>query len=120
LGQNRRARFGHAQSSRSLKAGKVATQFGRACDGCGRHTRAGACTLRKAGKELIGELLGGRINKPGAELGELAADLSVRDIGKDGPRPVIGEVDVGAALGEPGNAALALAGDRIALGRVDV
>ena len=74
----------------------------------------------KAGEELVGELLGGRIDQPRAELRELAADLRVDRVGRARVRAVGGEMHVRAALGEAGDAALAFAGDRVAFRRVDV
>ena len=74
----------------------------------------------EAGEELVGELLRRRIDQPRAELRELAADLRVDGVGQERVRAVLGEMHVGAALGEAGDAALAFAGDRVALGRIDV
>ena len=74
----------------------------------------------EGGEELVGHLLGGGIDQAGADLGELAADLGLGGVGEQRPVAVGGERHVGAALGEAGDAALALAGDGVAVGRIDV
>ena len=59
-------------------------------DCCRRHGLA-AGLGGEAGEELVGELLGGGIDQPRAELRQLAADLRVRDIGEERAVAVLGE-----------------------------
>ena len=71
-------------------------------------------------EEGVGHLLGGGVDQPRAELGDLAADLRFHVVGQQRVGPVIGQRNLGAALGEAGDAALALARDGVAVRRVDV
>ena len=76
--------------------------------------------LGEGGEELVGHLLGGGVDQAGADLGELAADLGLGGVGEQRHAVVVGERHIGAALGEAGGAALALAADGVAVGRVEV
>src|SRR3546814_1742305 len=73
-------------------------------------------------EEIVGVFAGRRIDQPGADLRELATDRGVDLIGQDrcGAALGFGQPDLGAALGEAGGTALALAGNRVAVRRVDV
>ena len=72
--------------------------------------RQRAYRLVERREKLAGELLRGRGDQPAAELGDLAADIGLGRIFEHGRvRPVLGQRHVGAALGEAGDAALALA-----------
>ena len=59
-------------------------------------------------EERVRHLLGGGVDQPGAELGDLAADLGVDLVAQQGGGAVVGQLHLGAALGEAGDAALAL------------
>src|SRR5262245_6194613 len=71
------------------------------------------------GEKIVRHLLGGAGDQPLAELGELAADLRLDIVGEQRAAILVGKLDHGAALGEPRDAALALAGDLVAVGRVE-
>jgi hypothetical protein len=71
---------------------------------------------------LISQLARGALDEARADLRQLAADRGVHLVVEDGAgaglvRP---QLDLGAALGEAGDAALALAADLVAVGRVEV
>ena len=51
---------------------------------------------------------------------KLAADLRLDIVGEQRAAVLVGERDLGGAFGEAGNAALAFAGDAVAVGRVEV
>ena len=95
--------------------------------GCGRRGGARAAAgvaladdRRELAEEVVGHLLGRALDQPRADLRQLAADVGLGVVAQDGVGAVLGQVDLGAALGEAGGAALALAGDPVALGRVEV
>src|SRR5439155_4321103 len=58
--------------------------------------------------------------QPRADLRQLAADLRLHLIAQHGLAALLVKTDLGAALGEAGNAALTLAGNRIAGRRIEV
>src|SRR5204862_7428839 len=71
-------------------------------------------------EEVIRHFACGAVNQPRADLRQLAADLRLDAVAQHGLAILLGERDLGAALGEAGDPALALAGDRVARGRVEV
>src|ERR1043165_5557182 len=83
--------------------------------GSRRRARDRAGELRE---EIVRHLLGGAGDQPLAELGELAADLRLDIVGEQRAAVLVGELHHGAALGEAGDAALALARDPVAVGRI--
>src|SRR5262245_19188439 len=86
-----------------------------------RRHRLRAGPLAEAREELSCELARGRVDQPAAELRDLAADVRLDRVGEDrGVGAIRAECDVGAALGETGNAALALAADRVGVRRVEI
>jgi len=74
----------------------------------------------KFGKKLLGHGFGGGVDEAGAELRHLAADLGVDGVGEEGAAGLVGEGDLGAAFGEAGDAALAFAGDGVAVRGIEV
>src|SRR6185437_15493756 len=68
------------------------------------------------GEEIVRHLLGRAGDQALAELGELAADLRLDVIGEQRAAVLVGERHHGAALGKARNAALAFAGDLVAVG----
>src|SRR6202012_2534966 len=66
------------------------------------------------GKELVGQFLGRAVDQALAELGQLAADLRLDVVGQQRAAILVGERHRCAALGEAGNAALALTRDLVA------
>ena len=91
-----------------------------AIDGLCTTAAAGGATRPEPVEEHVRHLLAGGVDQAGAELGDLAADLGIDDVGQQGARAVIGRLHIGAALGEAGDAALALAGDTVGVGRIEV
>src|SRR5581483_3139870 len=87
-----------------------------------RASAAGALFYRrgKLGKEVVGELLGGAIDQPLTELRELAANLRLDIVGQQRAAVLLGELDGSTPLGEAGDAAVALAGNLVAVRRVEV
>src|SRR5438046_10587934 len=71
-------------------------------------------------EEIIGHLARRPIDKAGANLRQLAADLRLDAIAQDGLVALVFERDFSAAFGETGDPALTLAGDRVALRRVEI
>src|SRR5262245_9197561 len=67
--------------------------------------------LCEIGEELVGQFLGGTVDQALAELGELAADLRLDVVAQERAAVLVGERHGGAAFGEAGNPALALARD---------
>src|SRR5262249_14260280 len=86
--------------------------------GCG----AARDDLRELAEELVGHLLGGAFDQARADLRELAADGGGGGVGENGVGTglVRLQAHVGAALREAGDAALALAGDLVAVGRIEI
>src|ERR1700688_327983 len=80
----------------------------------GRHGRG------KILEKIVSDLLGRTIHQALAELGELAADLRLDIIGEQRAAILFGQLDRSAALGEAGNAAVALTGNPVAIGRIEV
>src|SRR3990172_5075218 len=82
--------------------------FFRCCRSCRRLCRPShqGCELLE---ELAGELLGGGVDQPPAELRELAADIGLGLVAQEGAGAVIRETDGGAPLGVAGDPALAFA-----------
>src|SRR5438132_6665756 len=74
----------------------------------------------EAPEEIARHLARHPVDQPRADLCELAADLRLHFITQYRRPAVLGEVDLGAALGEAGDPAVALAADRVALRRVEV
>src|SRR5262249_13726374 len=71
-------------------------------------------------EEIVGGLLGRAVDQALAELGKLAADLRLHVVGEQRAAVLVRERHLGAALGKTGNAALALAGNAVAVRRVEV
>src|SRR5476651_2497141 len=71
-------------------------------------------------EKIVGNLLGRPVYKALAELGELAADLGLDIVGEQRAAVLFGQRDRGAALGKAGHAAIALAGNPVAIGRIEV
>ena len=71
----------------------------------------------EAPEEVFGHLAGDRVDQARADLRQLAADMRLDGISQYGCGVILGEVDLGAALGETGDAAGTFPGDRIALRR---
>src|SRR5260221_9811219 len=76
--------------------------------------------LGEIGEEFVGQLLGRAVDQALAELGQLAADLRLDVVAEQRAAVLVGERDGGAALGESGDAALALARDPVAVRRVEI
>ena len=87
-----------------------------------RRRRCGGRLRGEGGEELVRQLLGAAFDQAGADLRQLAADLGIGRVVQDGGRAAVDRFQphLGAALGEAGGAALALAGDGVAVGRIDV
>ena len=92
--------------------------------GLGPRRRAcGRQVLHRCGEfreEIVGHFLGRAVDQPLAELGELAADLRLDIIGQQRAAILVGQSDTRAALGEAGDAAVALAGNLVAVGRIEI
>src|SRR6185437_797688 len=71
-------------------------------------------------KKIVGNLLGGAVDQALAELGEFAANLGLHVIGQQRAAVLFGQRHRGAAFGETGNAAIALARYLVAVGRVEI
>src|SRR5579862_6044478 len=71
-------------------------------------------------EEVVGDLFGGAVDQALAKLRELAADLRLDVVGQQRAAVLGRKLHRGAALGEAGDAALALAGNLVAVRRVDV
>src|SRR5262245_8350579 len=82
--------------------------------------RRAAHRLGKLGEELVGELLGGAVDQALAELRQLSADLRLDIVDEQRPALLLLQVDGRAALGEARHAAIALAGDPVAVRRIEV
>src|SRR5882724_894786 len=90
--------------------------------------RLGRCHLRlrrshrcgEAPEEIVRHLARHPVDQPRADLRELAADLGLHFIMQYRRPAILGEVDLGTALGEAGDPTAALAADLIALRRVEV
>src|ERR1700749_1812065 len=80
-------------------------------------TLYGLCEIRE---KLVGQLLGRAVDQTLAELGQLAADLRLDVVAQKRAAVLVGERHGGAALGEAGYPALALAGDLVAVGRIEI
>src|SRR5215472_7235868 len=72
------------------------------------------------GEEVFRHLTGDRVDQARADLRQLAADMGLHGIVQPRSAAVLGEVDLGAALGKAGDAAAPLARDRVALRRVEI
>src|SRR5262249_38086432 len=86
--------------------------------GCG--ARARVHRLDEFVEEIVGHLARGAVDQPGADLRQFPADLSLDAVAQHRVAAVLVERDFGATLGKAGDAALALAGDRVAVGRVEI
>src|SRR5207302_10859434 len=71
-------------------------------------------------EKVIGQFLGGAVDQTLAELRQLAADLRLDVVGEQRATVLLGELHDRAALGEAGHPALALAGDLVAVRRVEI
>src|ERR1700721_2962169 len=87
---------------------------------CGLRSRSALYRLGEIGEKLVGQFLGRTVDQPLPELGELATDLSLDIIAQQGAAVLLGQRHRGAALGEAGDDALALAGDSVAVGRIEI
>src|SRR5258708_19369344 len=76
--------------------------------------------LGEIGEELVGQFLGGAIDQRLPELGQLADDLGLDIVAQKRPAILLGQPHRGAALGETGDPALALARDLVAIGRIEI
>src|ERR1700682_2135866 len=71
-------------------------------------------------EKLIGQFLGRTVDQPLAELGELAADLSLDVVGQQSAALLFSQCHRRATLGEAGDTALALAGNLVTIRRVEI
>src|SRR5437764_11370693 len=71
-------------------------------------------------EEIIGHLARRPVDQARADLRQLAADLRLDAVAQDSLVALVFERDFGAAFGETGDPALTLAGDRVALRRVQI
>src|SRR3954470_4040921 len=80
--------------------------------------------LRDRGGELDEEIVGGllrrAVDQALAKLGELAADLRLHVVGEKRAAILVGQRDLGAALGKARNTPLAFAGNAIAVGWIEI
>src|ERR1700687_4342735 len=101
-------------------------RYGLACDLAGTWPRASLLrrlALQRLGeirKKLVGQFLWRTIDHPLPELGELAADLRLDIIGQQRTAILVGQSYRRTALGEPGDAALALTRYLVAIGRIEI
>src|SRR5258708_39657428 len=66
-------------------------------------------------EKFVGQFLGRTVDQPLAELGELAADLRLDVVGQQSAAILFGQCHRRATLGEACNAALAFAGNLVAV-----
>src|SRR5262249_57357937 len=71
-------------------------------------------------ENVVTGLLSRAVGEALSELGALAADRRLDVIGEQRAGVVVGERHLGAAFGEAGDAALAFAGDAVAVRRIEV
>jgi len=71
-------------------------------------------------EELVGELFSDPVDQSLPELGKFAADLRLDMIDQQRPSILRLKGDFGATLGEPGNPAVALPRDPVAVGRIEI
>src|SRR3984893_5462021 len=71
-------------------------------------------------EKFIGQFLSRTVDLPLYELGELAACLGLIVVLHQHAAALFGQLQRGAALGESGNAALALARDLLAVRRIEI
>src|SRR6202451_3692323 len=71
-------------------------------------------------EELVGELACSAVDQPLAELGQLAADLRLDTISEQRATILVGQCHRGAALGKPGDPALAFARYLVAVRRIEI
>ena len=83
-------------------------------------TRLSLNRLGEIGEKFVGEFLGRAVDQALAELGELAADLRLDIVGQQRAAILLGQRDRRAALGEAGDAALAFAGNLVAVRRIEI
>src|SRR4051794_35228415 len=76
--------------------------------------------LGEIGEKFIGQFLGGPVDQPLSELGQLAADLRLDIVFQQGTAVLFGQPDNCATLGKSGDAALALAGNLVAIRRIEI
>ena len=99
----------HGQGERGLAGGRS-----------GRLSAQRAYSLVELAEKFSRELLGGRIDQPGSELGKLAADLCFDIVGQHGCSPIYLKQNLSAALGKAGDPSGAFSGDAITVWRVEV
>src|SRR5207249_4174302 len=80
----------------------------------------GAHYADKAAEEFVGHLARGGVDKARADLRQLAPDLTLGAVAQHRLAALFCEFDRGAALGEAGDPAGALAGDRVSRRRIEV
>src|SRR4051794_34241631 len=94
------------------------------CGGRGQRRRLRRVLVRDDGRELaeevVGHLPGRALDQPRADLGQLAADVSLGGVAQDRVGAILGQIHLGAALGETGSTALAFARDTVADGRIEI
>src|SRR5215472_5258589 len=71
-------------------------------------------------EKLHSELLRSGVDQARTKLGKLAADLRLHLVVQVGGAGVLNETHDGAALGETGSATRPFAGDRVAIGRIEI
>src|ERR1700733_15601217 len=75
---------------------------------------------REVLEKIVSDFFGGAVDQALAELGELAADLRFDVIGQQRAAILRRKLDDGTAFGEARDAAFALAGNLVTVGRVDI
>jgi hypothetical protein len=71
-------------------------------------------------EEIVGDLLCRAVDQSLAELRQLAANLGIDIVGQKRPAIFRRELHRGAALGEAGNPAVALPGNLVTVGRIEI
>src|ERR1700674_1617957 len=82
--------------------------------------RRGVYGRREFLEEIVGELFRCAVDQTLAELGELAADLRLDIVAQHRAAVLWRQRHDRTALGEAGDAAIALAGNLVAVGRIEV
>src|SRR3981189_762669 len=106
--------------ARYSSAGHGLAELGRGFGQPATWPRLALHRLGEIRKKLIGQFLGRTVDQPLPELGELAADLRLDIIGQQRTAILVGQSYRRATLGEPGDAALALARYLVAIGRIEI
>src|SRR4051794_286353 len=76
--------------------------------------------LGEIGEEIVGDFFRRAIDQPLAELRQLAADLRFDVVAQQRAAILVGQRDRRAAFGKAGDAAVALPGNLIAIGWIEV